>query len=91
MLTQAKSIESLHVRLRRLMDELSLIRAAFLMKVHPYCPIDNACVICHGTPDQPSFHRFHDWSGMTTQTPTTNESAGTLSDARQKLTYTKVL
>jgi len=91
MLTQEERIKSLQERLRRVLDELALIRAAFATRMHPYCPIDNVCMICHRTRNQPSFRLFHESSGMTPQTPITNESVGTLSDARQKLNSTKVL
>jgi hypothetical protein len=90
MLTQVQSIKSLHVRLRRVVEELALIRAAFATRMHPYCPIDNVCVVCHRTPNQPSFRLFHDRSGMITQTTTTNESVLTLSEAHQEINRTKV-
>jgi hypothetical protein len=60
MLTQERRIKSLGERLMRVLDELALIRAAFAKRTHPYCPIDNVCVICHRTPNQPSFRLFHD-------------------------------
>jgi hypothetical protein len=59
MLTQVMHIKSLHERLRRVLDELAVIRAAFATRMHPFCPIDGACVICHRTPNQQSFRLFH--------------------------------
>ena len=81
MLTEAKRIESLRERLRRVLEELALIRAAFKTKLHPYCPIDDACVICHRTPNQPSFRLFHDGGGLIPQTP--KEAWATLSAVRE--------
>lgn len=89
MLTQDQRIKSLRARLMRVLDELVLIRAAFATRMHPYCPIDNVCVICHRTPNQPSFRLFHDGCGMNTQTPISNESVGTLSDARLEINRTR--
>jgi hypothetical protein len=74
MLTQQQLNKSLRERLMRVLDELALIRAVFATRMHPYCPIDNVCVICHRTPNQPYFRLFHD-EGELPRNTNTSESA----------------